>query len=69
MAYLFAKKAKAAVEDSLTKEEGEGLWVCTTKYESPLRDLYALGKSSGKKAARRLAAEILIVKLLAAVPA
>ncbi|CAM9719263.1 unnamed protein product, partial [Laminaria digitata] len=65
---LFSKKTKAFLEDSFKKEAG-GLWVCTMKYESPLRDLHAEGKSPGKKIARRLAAEKLVTQLLAAVPA
>ena len=64
---VFSRKTKAVLEDGFKKEAG--LWVCTMKYESPLRDLYAVGKSSGKKIARRLAAEKLVEQLLAAVPA
>lgn len=66
-ANVFSEKTKAVIKDSFTKEEK--LWVCTMRYESPLRDLYAAGKSPRKKAARRLAAENLVTKLLAAVPA
>ena len=64
---IFSKKTRAILEDSFKNEAG--LWVCTMKYESPLRDLYAAGKSPGKKIARRLAAERLAAKLLVAVPA
>ena len=64
---LFCKKTKVVLEEDWDKKAGE-LWACTLSYESPLRELAAVGTAPVKKAAKKLAAAKLLADLRAAVP-
>lgn len=59
---LFKRKTKAALEEMYKRDHNKS-FVCCLQYASVLRSLSASGTGASKKAAKRVAAEALVVKL------